>query len=257
MTEAWTLKDTNAIVTGATRGIGRAIVEEFASHHARLLIVARNSTDVSSMSSELMNLGHEVMGVSADVSTPEGRAFVLQRCRESWGRVDVLVNNVGTNILKKTLEYTLDDLRYLMAVNVESAFDMSRLFYPLLIKAKDGASVINISSMASQRVVPFTTAAYSMSKAALEQMTNCLAVEWGKDNIRVNSVHPWYVDTQMASLILGDQAIRAKVVAQTPLGRIATATDVANVVSFLAMPASSYLSGVNIPIDGAVSKRGI
>lgn len=256
MNNKWSLEGKVAIVTGATKGIGKAVVEELLAWKAEVLMVARNEELIKERLEEYRNLGAKVYGVAADAATEEGRNAILAEVQNRWQKVDVLINNVGSNIRKKTLDTTVEDLRKVMQINVESAFELSKAFYPLL-KASGKGSVINVSSIASQRAIKLTTAIYSMSKAAMEQMTNYLAVEWGKEKIRVNSVHPWFIETPLTKGVLEDEKKLVAITSQTPLGRVGSTEEVANAVVFLASPAASYLNGVNLPIDGGFSKVGV
>jgi Tropinone reductase 1 len=172
-----------------------------------------------------------------------------------YGELHVLVNNVGMNIRAPTLDYPVESLRQLMAANLESAFGMSQLMHPLL-KASRGA-IVNVSSIASRTIVRMSTAAYSMTKGALDSMTDFLAVEWGPDGIRVNAVHPWYIRTRLTEPVLSDEARRQRILDSTPLGRIGEPEDVARVVAFLALPAAAHVSGAHVPVDGAFERVGI
>ena len=155
------------------------------------------------------------------------------------------------------MEYTSEDFHTIIAVNLESAFNLSRMLYPRLKTSKNGPSIINVSSINSQRVIRFTSAMYTASKAALEQLSNYLAVEWAPIGIRVNSVHPWATRTPLAAdAFHKNPDIEAGIQKATPIGRIAEPEEVANVVAFLAMPASSYVTGVNLAVDGGFSKLG-
>ena len=252
-TKTWTLTGKHALVTGATKGIGRAIVDEFAALGASVTLVARGEDDLEARLDDLRARGAQVRGVAADLATSEGRDELMSEI--SGDPLDILVNNVGSNIRKATLDYTLEDLRQVMAVNVESAFALSLLCYPQL-ETSEGC-VVNVSSIASQTVVRLSTAAYAMSKAAMEQMTNYLAVEWGPVHIRVNSVHPWYIRTPLTEPVLEDKAMRQRIVERTPLGRVGEPAEVARAVAFLAMPAASYLSGVNLQVDGGFKQVGV
>ncbi len=259
MSDPWSLAGRTAVVTGGTQGIGRAIAEEFVRLGAEVLIVARSAADIEAFTTAHQGRGGTVLGVAADVATEEGRMAVEQRCRELWGHLDVLVNNVGSNVRKGTLDYTIDDLRHVMAVNVESAFGLCQRCYPLLQRSAAGEAgcIVNLSSVASHTVVRLTTAAYAMSKAAMDQLTNYLAVEWGSEGIRVNAVHPWYIRTPLAAAVLEDAAKRDRIVGATPLGRVGEPEEVARVVAFLAMPAASYVSGVHLDVDGAFRIVGV
>ena len=256
MENGWTLKGKRAVVTGATKGIGKAVVEELVSWGAEVFIVARDEVTIQQQLKEYQQQGAQVKGVAADASTEEGRKLILEEAGNHWEKLDILINNVGSNIRKPTLETTADDLRKIMQINLESAFELSKGFYPLL-KKSSAPSIVNVSSIASQRAIKVTTAIYSMSKAAMEQMTNYLAVEWGKEGIRVNSVHPWYIETPLTKVVLEDDEKRQAITGQTPLGRVGTPEEVAKPIVFLASPAASYLNGVNLQIDGGFSKVGV
>lgn len=251
----WHLDDHHVLITGATQGIGRAIADECARLGAVITIVARSEDDVANRVAAYQEAGHTAHGVAADVATPEGRERVLDAVR-ARGRLDVLVNNVGTNIRKDTLDFTLDDFRTLMAVNVESAYELTRGVYDLLADSPN-PSVVNVSSIASQIIVGTSTAVYAMTKGAMDQMTRFLAVEWGPVGIRVNSVHPWYIRTPLAEQVLKDDAKRHKIESATPMGRVGEPEEVARAVAFLAMPAASYISGAHLSVDGAFEQLGI
>lgn len=251
----WNLKGKRAVVTGATKGIGKAVAEEFLRLGAEVIIVARSPELLEQTLNEYHANSWKAHSAVADMATEEGRKALLQQCTSCWEDVDILVNNVGSNIRKPTLDYTMEDLRQVMQINVESAFSLSQLFYELLKKAK--GTIINMSSISSQTVVGLTTAAYAMSKGAMDQLTNYLAVEWGKEGIRVNSVNPWFIKTPLTAKFLENDEVREKIEHATPLKRIGTTEEVAKVVAFLAMEGASYLNGVNLPIDGGFSKLGI
>jgi len=251
----WSLQGHRAVVTGATGGIGLATARELATLGAEVLLVARREPAVEAEAKALRDAGHRAHGCVADVSTADGRDTVRARVDALWGGLDVLINNVGTNIRAPTADYPLADLQRLMATNVESAFGLCQLLYPRL-KASRG-SVVNVSSIASRTVIRTSTAAYSMTKGAIDSMTDFLAVEWGPDGIRVNAVHPWYIRTELAAPVLADESKRRRILDATPLGRIGEPEDVARVVAFLALPAAAHVSGAHVPVDGAFERVGI
>jgi Tropinone reductase 1 len=253
--DPWRLDGRRALVTGATSGIGLATAREFAALGAEVLLVARDASRIEATVESLGKEGLKVHGCAADLADEAARRNVRARVDALWGGLDLLVNNVGMNIRAPTAEYPLESLRQLMAANVESAFGLSQLMYPLL-RATPGA-IVNVSSIASRTVVGTSTAAYSMSKGAIDSMTDFLAVEWGKDGIRVNAVHPWYIRTPLVAAVLADEARRARIVNATPLGRVGEPEDVARVIAFLSMPASGFVSGAHVPVDGAFERVGI
>lgn len=249
---AWDLTGRRAIITGATRGIGRAIAAELAALGAGVLVCARDPEAVAAVAEQLS--GH---GVAADLSTEAGCQQLVSTADAVWpDGVDILVNNVGTNIRKPTLDFPLEDLRRLMAINLESAWSLCRACHPRMV-ARGGGSIVNVSSVSSQMIVQTSTAAYAMTKGAMDQMTRFFAVEWAPQGIRVSSVHPWYIRTPLAEQVLQHPEKRAKIIDATPLGRVGEPEEVARAVAFLAMDASSYISGVHLTIDGAFSRLGV
>lgn len=250
----WSLAGKNALVTGATKGIGRAVAEEFMALGARVFIVARNGTEVAERVGEWIGQGWTAAGAAADMSTADGRRSAMAAvAAEFGGGLDVLVNNAGGNIRKRALDYGPDEWQLLMDRNVTSAWEMSRLAHPYLKRranpAEGGSAIINIGSVAGL-VALRTGVPYGASKAAMSQMTRGLAGEWAADSIRVNAVAPWYIRTPLAETVLKDEAYHAEVVARTPLGRIGEPREVAAVAAFLAMGASSYVTGQTVAADG-------
>lgn len=254
MMDAWKLTGRRAVVTGATRGIGRAIAEEFLSLGAEVVAVARGRADLDEMVTALSSDALTV--VSADVAEAQGREAVMSEVTARWGgQLDVLVNNVGTNIRKKTLDFAPDDFERLMAINLGSAWELSRASHPLMVAA-GGGSIVNVSSVSGFQAVLTSTAPYAATKAGMDGLTRFLAAEWGRDNIRVNSVAPWYIRTPLAEAVLADDAKRALILARTPLGRVGDPADAARAVAFLAMPASGWITGAHLPVDGGFLVQG-
>ncbi|MCB0547009.1 MAG: glucose 1-dehydrogenase [Phaeodactylibacter sp.] len=252
----WTLQGKTAIVTGASKGIGKATTEELLGHGAEVLFLARSENLIREAEAEFRAKGWRAYGLVADIGEEKGRLAVVEKVDALWGRLDILVNNVGTNIRKPTLEATAEDLQHVMDVNVGAAFDLCRRLYPFL-KKDGGGSIINVASIAAMTGVMWTTGIYAMSKAAMNRMTQYLAVEWGKDSIRVNSVNPWFIQTARVERVLSIPEKVQQINQATPLGRVGEPEEVARVIAFLSMPASSYLTGLNVPVDGGFSQVGI
>ena len=256
----WRLNGQTALITGASRGIGRACAIEFAALGANLVLVGRDEDALDAISSEIRESESAAQEriridvISADVSDGEGRAAVFDQLSDLKCELHILVNNVGNNIRRSALEYSDQDLRFIFQTNVASAFEMSRLSHSLL-KQHGSASIINIASVSGMTHVR-TGAAYGMSKAAIVQMTKNLACEWAPDGIRVNCVAPWYIRTQRSEAALTNSEYLEEVLNRTPMARIGEPEEVAAAVAFLALPCASYITGECIAVDGGFSRYG-
>ena len=250
----WTLEGKKALITGGTKGIGKGIVDEFLGLGAEVCVVARNHADVDRLAKDYLQKGISVQAITADVSEPAGRTSIIQALQERWSTLDILVNNVGTNIRKKAEAYEDAEYLHLLSTNLTSAFHLSRLCYPMLKKAGESV-IVNISSVAGLTHIR-TGVIYGMTKAALVQLTKNLAVEWADDHIRVNAVAPWYIETPLASTVLKNETYLADVLARTPMKRIGRPEEVAAAVAFMCMPASSYITGQCLAVDGGFTSYG-
>lgn len=237
-------------------GIGRSAAEEFLALGAEVLVVARRQDGIDDFLDVCASNGWKGYGLSADLEKEQERLKIVDWVKQHWNALDILVNNVGTNIKKPILELSFEEMSHVMNVNAAVAFQLSQRCYEWL-QASDNASIINVGSIASQKTVTNTTAIYSMSKAAMAELTNYLAVTWGRDGIRCNIVHPWYIRTPRVAKVVNDPEKYAKVLGRTPLGHIGEPEDVGRTIAFLAMPASKFINGVNLNIDGGFSQLGI
>jgi tropinone reductase I len=245
----WNLKNKNALITGGTKGIGKAIVDELLKLGANICLTARTNQDVLAMTNEYHDKGYNIQGICADVSIGADRNRIFDELR--FPHLDILVNNAGTNIRKETMEYSDDEYNFIMETNLRSVYEISRLAYKLLAASGSG-SIVNIGSIAGKMIVS-TGSPYAASKAALAHLTRYLAVEWAKDGIRVNAIEPWYIETPLTKPVLKDHAKLKKILDQTPMNRIGSPDEIAGLVAFLCMPLASYISGQVIAIDGAAS----
>ena len=169
-------------------------------------------------------------------------------------KLDILINNVGMNIRKLPEEYTGEEAERIFQTNMTSVFDMCRLIFPLL-KKSEAASIVNISSVAGLAHMS-SGAPYAMSKAALNQLTRNLAVDWAKDGIRVNAVAPWYINTPLAAPVFADKDKFASIIKHTPLRRVGEAHEVASLAAYLCLPCASYVTGQTIAVDGGFMACG-
>lgn len=254
MNDRWTLQGKTALITGATRGIGYAITSDLLELGAEAFIVARSEEQVEEQMDQWRKKGHHVYGTAADIIHQGEREKLFKELTKCWDKLDILVNNVGTNIRKKTIEYTDEEYSLIMDTNLHSLFEMCRLAYPYLKKSLAG-SIVNISSVSGLVHIRSGTP-YGMGKAAIVQLGRNLAVEWAPDNIRVNTVAPWYIRTPLVEPVLKDKEYLSTVLSRTPMQRVGEPEEVAGAVSFLCMPAASYITGQCIAVDGGFVVNG-
>ena len=250
----WDLAGKKALITGGTKGIGKAIADEFLGLGAEILIVARNEQEVLAQISSWKAEGLKAEGIAADVTKAADRQKIKEKLEE-WGRLDVLVNNAGMNIRKKIADYQEEEYRRVLEVNLFAVVEICRLCLPYLQTGLH-ASVVNIASVAGSVDVQ-SGMPYGMSKGAMIQMSRNLAVEWAEYGIRVNTVSPWYTDTPLVQSVLSQPDRLQRILDRTPLGRVAAAEEVASVVAFLAMDKASYVTGQNIAVDGGMLAKGL
>ncbi len=233
-----------AVVTGAGRGIGRACALQLARAGAHVIAIARTQSDLDTLSGEA---GVPVETWAADVQARETVARI-----RALPRLDVLVNNAGTNKLQHVFDVDDDTLDMLLALNIRSAFKIAQAGAQAMADAGAGGSIINISSQMGHVGAP-KRAVYCMTKHAIEGLTKSMAVELAEKRIRVNTVAPTVVETSMTAPFFKDPAYREAAMAMIPMKMIAQPDDVAAAVVYLASPSARLVSGTSIRVDGAAT----
>jgi tropinone reductase I len=315
------LEGKKALVTGGTKGIGKAVVEELASLGASVFTCSRNEGELEEALRAWRARGLEVNGIAADVSTPEGRKELIEDYQrwnvvELYGggaasTLDILVNNVGTNVKKPSKDYSKEDYDRVFGTNLESVIALTALAHPMLrrgskeakaerkwerkweeeeerkkrgeeeeeeeeeedIEEKDEeddsdeeegegnqapetSSVVIISSVAGGPPSMKSGSLYAATKAALDQLARNWACEWAQDGIRVTAVKPFYIDTPLASGVVGDPRQLRQVLDATPSRRVGSPEDVAGVVAFLCSRAAAHVTGETVAVDGGYLAAG-
>ena len=238
-----------AIITGATRGIGFAIAHEFLENGAKVAICGSRPETVERALSELQVIdeGYPVMGITPDLSDPDSIAAEFQKVVDAFGRLDILGNNAGVSSRTSILDYTADEFRKVMEINVDAVFLCSQAATRIFREQGEGGCIINTSSMVGRYGQP-SGSAYPTSKFAVNGLTLSLARELAKDHIRVNAVAPGVIHTDMVDA-LPDNIIKP-LIASIPLGRMGEPEDIANAYLFLASDMADYISGAVLPVDG-------
>ena len=241
-----------AIVTGSSRGIGRAIAEAFAEAGARVVISARNLDPCEEVVAAIREQGGEAMAVTARISDKAQIENLVAKTRQAWGHVDILVCNAAVNPHYGSLEQLTDELfERMMVNNVLSNLWLSRLVAPDMRARRDGAIIYIISTAALRASTMLGM--YGVTKSADYALCRNLAAEWGPDNVRVNCIAPSVVTTQFARVLYDDPARRAAREAGTLLRRLGEPEDIAGVALMLASRAGAYITGQTIVVDGGTT----
>jgi NAD(P)-dependent dehydrogenase (short-subunit alcohol dehydrogenase family) len=243
------LEGRTALVTGASRGIGAAIAAALDRAGARVALTARNRPALEAVAGEMRN---DPIVIEADLADPEVPALLVSEAGERLGGIDVLVNNAAVAARAPTVELDAELVDRLYAVNVRAPLLLIAALVPSMIE-RGGGTIISVSSVAAVTGTP-RRAAYAATKGAIDAATRSLAIELGRHGIRVNSVAPGAVDTEMWARNRAIPGVIEEIEALTPLGRWATPDDIADVVAFLASDAARFITGETVCVDGGMAR---
>lgn len=238
-----------AIVTGGGSGLGLAIAEKFVQNGIQTIIAGRNKERLDETKQKLGELCH---AIPCDVTDLPSIPGFIKNIAEQFGQIDILVNNAGANMKKEFTEVTDEDFQQIILTNLTAVFTMSREVVKQMLPRQSG-SIINISSMAALYGIP-KVIAYSASKTAIDGMTRAMAVELSGKGIRVNSIAPGFIYSEMTSKALdSDPERKAKVFSRTPMGTMGQPMDIGEAAYFLASDAAKFITGIVLPVDGGNS----
>jgi NAD(P)-dependent dehydrogenase (short-subunit alcohol dehydrogenase family) len=240
-----------AVVTGAGNGIGEAMARLFAAEGAYIYITDMDATSAEKVATDLNGRGHAATALAVDVTRGQDVVQLMRTVKASHGRIDVLVNNAGLNILSDVRNMTDADWVRLREVNLDGVFRIARDGFDLL-RASGKGSLINVASIMGNRGIR-PLAAYSATKGAVAALTRGLAVEYAPFNIRVNTLAPGYVETKLTQRALKMPQFRTALIDKTPMRRFGTAEEMARAALFLASDDASYVTGSELVVDGGMS----
>ena len=243
-----------AIVTGAARGLGRALAHGLAGAGASVVVADKDLAGAGHVGAELAGLGYPVLAVHVDIARRQSCEELMVRTVDQFGRVDVLVNNAAIDVIEPALIASAEDWSRIVDVNLTGAFNCSQLAARQMVSANTAGSIISISSIAGLIGIPHL-AAYGAAKGGLNQLTRVLAVELAPHGIRVNAVAPGYLENVMAGAdaVHADPKKEAAIRHRTPLGRRARLQELVGPVVFLASDAASFVTGAVLAVDGGYS----
>ncbi|HEY7747863.1 MAG TPA: glucose 1-dehydrogenase [Aestuariivirgaceae bacterium] len=244
----FSLTGKNALVTGASKGIGNEICRVLADAGADIVGVARDPQGLGEVKAMVEAMGRRCLVIEADLATVEQTRMAARTALQAWGVIDILVNNAGITAIESILEAKVENWDRIMAVNLRAPFLLAQALAPKMIE-KGAGKIINVSSQTST-VALDKHAAYMSSKNALNALTKAMTMEWAKYNIQSNAVCPTVILTPMGEMVWGDPKVGDPMRAKIPLGRFGKPVEIADLVLFLASPASDLITGQTIFADG-------
>ena len=243
------IKKKTALVTGAGKGIGKASAIALAEAGADLIILSRTKSDLDKVKKQIVKLKRNCQIYVCDVSNYDEVKSVFKEIK----KIDILINNAGTNRPDHFVKIKKEDMDYVVDLNIKAAFHVAQMGAKIMIKSKNrksiGGSIINMSSQLGKVGAPIRSI-YNMTKFGIEGLTRGMALDLAKNNIRVNSICPTFVETPLVKNFFKDNKFKKAVMNNIPLGRLATESDIATAVVYLASNASSMMTGSSLVIDG-------
>jgi NAD(P)-dependent dehydrogenase (short-subunit alcohol dehydrogenase family) len=241
-----------ALVTGGSRGIGRAIALQFADAGADVIVSSRKLPDLEKVADEIRGMGRRGLAVAAHNAKMDELRNLVEKVKEEFGRIDILVNNAAANpIMCSVLDLEEPPFDIIMNVNIKGYFFLSQAAAKMMAK-QGGGVIISISSVGGISPDP-GLAAYCMSKAAIIMMTKAMALELGQHNIRVNAIAPGIVKTRFSQALWSNEEILAAELAKMPLRRISEPEEIARTALYLASDASNFMTGHTVVLDGGAN----
>jgi NAD(P)-dependent dehydrogenase (short-subunit alcohol dehydrogenase family) len=246
--EIFELKGKIAMVTGGTRGLGEVCARTLAGAGADIAVCGRSAEDLKRVTDEIRKLGRTAEGFSIDVTSKKSVSQAVDRILETFGRIDILVNNAGVNYRVPVLEFPEDEWDRVINTNLKGYFLVAQAVVPQMLQNGYG-KVINMSSILGTVGLPHQVA-YASSKGGVDQMTKVMAIEWARQGVRVNAIGPTYFETELVTQIRNDPERFNFINERTPMGRWGYLPELEGAVIFLASPASDFITGQTIYVDG-------
>lgn len=250
--EQFELNGRIAMVTGSTRGLGEVAAKAMAKAGADIVVCGRNESDLKRVPEQIRQIGVKSEGYFLEVTSMQSVRDAAKKILNDFGRVDILVNNAGTNYRASILETPVQEWERIIDIHLHGTFRVSQAIVPQMIERGYG-KVINISSIASRVVVPpkvTNCPAYHAAKGGINQLTKVMAVEWAQSGVRANAIAPTYFETDMVKVVRNDPERFQAICDKTPMGRMGELSEFEGVVIFLASPASDFITGQIVGIDG-------